>query len=102
MDRRASAPQVAAIHHIIMEQREIMEHLYSESRLDEILRPASERLGAHQQQHRPDPLSALLPSVGYRGIQAFRLHRSVWTGSYRLLDHQGIITQTSHLTFHLD
>ncbi len=74
MHRRPPAPKLGLVHNIVVQQREVMEHLHRHRGIQRPLRRAAIQVGPHQTQQRPNPFPAILQYIPDRGIQPARLH----------------------------
>ena len=58
MHRGTPATHVALIHHIVMQQCEIMERLHTDCRAESLLNTLSEGIRPHKHEDRPDAFSS--------------------------------------------
>ena len=63
----------SVVHHIIVKEREIMEHLYPQSLRHRFFRLKTVGSGRRQQQYRPQTLAPPFKGVADRFVQAARL-----------------------------
>ena len=80
MHRRHTSTHVGTIHHIVMQQREVMEHLDSLSERQCVSFVAAHKTTPGQHELHPQTLTARRQSISYRRIQTLRLTAPVQCG----------------------
>ncbi len=73
MDSGTSAPGVAVVHHVIMKEREIVEHLHAGGRTQRSLATATESVGRHHEQRGTQPLASGRHAVSHRAVEALKI-----------------------------
>ena len=69
MHSRTPASKIRFIHHVVVEQGEVMESLYAESRAHGLGSLTSESIGTHESEHRPYSLSACRECIFYGTVE---------------------------------
>ena len=70
---RLTAPQIGAIHDVVVEQRKVVEHLDGQCGRFGLFDPFGKEVACHQQRYRTDPFPSLFERVGDRFVQQMGL-----------------------------
>lgn len=97
MNRRSAATHIGTIHHIVMQQSEVMKHFQSYRLVDSDTFVGTKRLGGGKHEHGAYAFSPAVQCIGYRLIKSLRLSRIMNLGK-RLVDIGNVFFFCIHVT----